>query len=213
VILHGEFSGKALSERQVCCDLLFINKFMRFDMKKIWKIERGFNELYAADPERADWEIWGRIVQPQTRRGFLKKSGLLAMAWAVGGNIPFADKMPAGLMPVSLANATEPFIIPGKHPEMVILNDKPLNMEARAHLLDDEITPWDKMFVRNNGIPPVNPDAATWTLTIDGESVKRQVTFTLQELAGQGKPVDRWRSLMRHVDRRAPQGCFRACGP
>ena len=151
-------------------------------MKKIWKMERGFNELYAADPERADWEIWGRIVQPHTRRGFLKKSGLLAMAWAVGGNIPFADKMPSGLMPVSLANAAEPFIIPGKHPEMVILNDKPLNMEARAHLLDDEITPWDKMFVRNNGIPPVNPDAATWILTIDGESVKRQVTFTLKEL-------------------------------
>jgi hypothetical protein len=88
------FLGKCYRRGKFVAILFFTNELRRIDMKKIWKMERGVNELYAADPERADWEIWGRSVQPHTRRGFLKKSGLLAMAWAVGGNIPFADKMP-----------------------------------------------------------------------------------------------------------------------
>lgn len=65
---------------------------------------------------------------------------------------------------------------------MVVLNDKPWNIEAQAHLLDDKITPNAKMFIRNNGHVPENIDAASWTLTIDGESVRKEKTYTLSEL-------------------------------
>ena len=41
-----------------------------------------------------------------------------------------------------------------KHPDLVILNDRPINAETPAHLLNDPITPSDLFFVRNNGIPP-----------------------------------------------------------
>ena len=67
---------------------------------------------------------------------------------------------------------------------MVVLNDRPINAEAPAHLLDDVQTPANCFFVRNNGIPPerelTNPD--TWTLTIEGESVQKSLTYTLPEL-------------------------------
>jgi len=61
--------------------------------------EIGIHEAYAQDPEKADLELFGREVDPKTRRGFLTKSALIAMATVVGSNIPFANKMPAGLIP------------------------------------------------------------------------------------------------------------------
>lgn len=72
--------------------------------------------------------------------------------------------------------------IEGKIPEMVVLNTRPLNAEPPPHFLDEEITPYNKMFVRNNGIPPVKVDAAAWKLTIEGESAKRSVSFSIAEL-------------------------------
>jgi DMSO/TMAO reductase YedYZ molybdopterin-dependent catalytic subunit len=65
---------------------------------------------------------------------------------------------------------------------MIVLNNKPWNIEAQAHLLDDKITPNSSMFVRNNGLVPENIDAKKWTLTIDGESVKNKKVYTLNEL-------------------------------
>ena len=43
---------------------------------------------------------------------------------------------------------------------------------------DDEVTPVDRLFVRNNGIPPASVDPAKWKLEIGGESVARPRTFT-----------------------------------
>jgi len=63
-----------------------------------------------------------------------------------------------------------------------VLNDKPWNIEAKAHLLDDKITPNKFMFIRNNGLIPENIDANNWTLTFDGESVRQEKTYTLAEL-------------------------------
>jgi len=39
------------------------------------------------------------------------------------------------------------------------LNDRPLNMETPPHLLDDKITPANRFFIRNNGLPPVDVEA------------------------------------------------------
>ena len=65
---------------------------------------------------------------------------------------------------------------------MEVLNNRPWNIEAKAHLLNDKITPNKFMFIRNNGKIPVNIDPSNWTLTIDGESVSEKKTYTLSEL-------------------------------
>ena len=150
--------------------------------------KRGIHALYADDPVKADELVWGRKTDPLTRRGFLQGSGLLAMSAAVGAAIPFAHLMPRGLIPAAVAQSTEPFEIPGKE-GLIILNDRPVNAETPAHLLDDEITPAKYLFVRNNGRPPakttIDPDE--WTLTIGGESAAREASFTVQELKARFK--------------------------
>ncbi len=145
------------------------------------KLYRGLHELYSADPLAADERTWGRKTDPVTRRGFLKGSGLVAMSTALGASIPFADRLPAGLIPAALAATDSPFEIPGKQ-GLIVLNDRPVNAETPAHLLDDDITPAKHLFVRNNGVPPGGVDTAAWTLEIGGESAERTVTFTIDEL-------------------------------
>ncbi|HSO07221.1 MAG TPA: molybdopterin-dependent oxidoreductase [Pelomicrobium sp.] len=126
--------------------------------------ERNLFDLYAEDPERADEIVFGRIAHAD-RRGFLKGAGLAGMAALLGGAIPFHRHMPAGMIPAALAD--EPVRIKGKD-GLTVLNDRPLNAETPAHLLDDEITPTPRHFIRNNGIPPQKTDAAGWMLEIDG---------------------------------------------
>jgi DMSO/TMAO reductase YedYZ molybdopterin-dependent catalytic subunit len=149
----------------------------------------GIHQLYAQDPIEADRLLWGRTSSPQSRRGFLKKSALAAMGLALGGEMVFAHNYPAGMIPAALSNADTPFALPGKDPQLVVLNDKPVNAETPAHLLDDELTPGNLFFVRNNGIPPAMSDinVNTWTLTIDGESAQKSVSFTLPELKAKFK--------------------------
>jgi DMSO/TMAO reductase YedYZ molybdopterin-dependent catalytic subunit len=143
----------------------------------------GIHELYADDPVTADEVVWGRQTNPITRRGFLTQSSLVAMSTVVGASIPFAHLMPGGLIPAAVAQSNQPFEIPGKE-GLIILNDRPVNAETPAHLLDDEVTPAKYLFVRNNGNPPVatNIDPDNWTLEIGGESVSRTMSFTVAEL-------------------------------
>ena len=133
--------------------------------------KRGIHELYNADPVAADEIVWGRKTDPVTRRGFLTRGGLVAMSAAVGASIPFAKFMPGGLIPAALAQTDQPFEIPGKE-SLIVLNDRPVNAETPAHLLDDRVTPGKYLFVRNNGQPPAlsDIDPAAWTLKIGGES-------------------------------------------
>ena len=118
------------------------------------------------------------------RRNFIKKSTLTAMNLAIGSNIVFGNKLPSGLTPIALSDHPLFQSLPGKHPEMVVLNDRPVNAETPAHLLDKPVTPNELFFVRNNGLPPnissINPD--TWTLTFDGESVNQKKTYSLNDL-------------------------------
>lgn len=149
--------------------------------------EVGIGEFYAKDAIAADRKVFGRASDAVSRRGFL--SGLGAMGTLVGGEIVFGRYMPAGMIPAAYASTEEPFKIPGKHPGLIVLNDRPVNAETPAHLLDDPITPADRLFVRNNGIPPVNPDADSWTLTIDGESVVSGKIYTIADLKSKFKAV------------------------
>lgn len=117
---------------------------------------------------------------PINRRGFL--SGLATMTTLIGGEIVFTRCMPAGFIPVAFAQTRTPFLIAGKDPGLVVLNDRPINAETPAHLLNDDVTPEAKLFVRNNGIPPSKTDIKSWTLTIEGESVEQRKTYTLAQL-------------------------------
>jgi len=91
--------------------------------------------------------------------------------------------MPAGLIPAALAQTPEPFTLQGKE-GLTVLNDRPINAETPAHLLDDDVTPGSRMFVRNNGLPPAlaDIDVATWSLEIAGESCVKPMRFTIEEL-------------------------------
>ncbi len=121
-------------------------------------------ELYEKDPDLADRVIFGRVPH-KDRRGFLKGAGLATMGAMIGAAIPFNRTMPAGFVPVALAQT--PGMVEGKD-GITVLNDRPVNAETPAHLLDDEVTPVSRHFIRNNGIPPEDMNPDTWELTVDG---------------------------------------------
>lgn len=124
--------------------------------------------------EPTDGQFDGR-----SRRRFLKQSSLAIFGSLLGAPMVFGRHFPANLTPVALLDGSLP---PGKHAELTVLNDRPWNIETPPHLLDDVITPADRLFVRNNGIPPEDIDPATWTLSIEGESVVSPKSYPLQEL-------------------------------
>src|SRR5258705_5468097 len=166
------------------------------------KIERSIDELYQDDRERADAVAFGRRTGLH-RRGFLGGTGLAAMGAAVGGSIPFAENIPAGLIPAALipaamAQAPAPSVapkgpqylnFPGKADKLVVLGDRPLVAETPEHLLDDDTTPTDKFFVRNNGpTPEPASNVDGWKVVIDGE-VNQKLELTLSELKSRFRPV------------------------
>ncbi|CCH00639.1 oxidoreductase molybdopterin binding protein [Fibrella aestuarina BUZ 2] len=120
------------------------------------------------------------MASPFSRRGFLTQSALATLGTLLGTRIVHADTLPAHYLP--LVFSTEPNPLLDKHKSMLVLNDKPWNIESPPHLLDDAITPAANMFVRNNGLMPDKVDAASWTLTINGESVKAPKTYKLADL-------------------------------
>lgn len=66
-------------------------------------------------------------------------------------------------------------------PGLYVHDEEALNAEPEIGLLDQEITPVDAFFIRNNGALPEieHPDA--WTLTLDGE-VERPGIWTIEAL-------------------------------
>ncbi len=153
------------------------------------RTDRGLCEIYHEDPERADALVFGRITGPD-RRGFLRGAGLGAMAAAIGAAIPHARTMPGGLIPAAFAETAEAFQIEGKHPGLILHNDRPLNMETPAHMMDDDITPSDVHFVRNNGTVPEPVDPAAWRLKVDGE-VNEEIELSLDQLRTEFEPNGR----------------------
>jgi len=115
------------------------------------------------------------------RRNFVKKTTLGSLAGILGMEIVFGSNIPENYTLLGLQDP-DPFQLFNKDKEMVVLNSKPWNMEAVAHLLDDRITPNKYMFIRNNGLVPENINEKEWTITFDGESVKEKKSFTLEEL-------------------------------
>jgi len=171
------------------------------------KIERSLEELYRDDPERADAVVLGRRTGT-SRRGFLEGAGLAAVGAVVGGTVPFSHNMPAGFVPAALAQekgaspapAPAPAVaapekkgptylnFPGKGDKLVVIGERPLVAETPEHLLDDNTTPVDKFYIRNNGqIPEAAKEPDKWKITIDGE-VNKKLELTLGEIKSKFKP-------------------------
>src|SRR5262245_25856067 len=157
-------------------------------------IDRSVEELYSDDPERADALVFGRTTGV-SRRGFFAGSGLAAMSATVGGTIPFAANMPGGLVPAAFAQGGEPpkgpqyLKFPGKSDKLVVLGDRPLVAETPEQLLDDDTTPTDKFFIRNNAQVPEESNAPdAWKIVIDGE-VNQKLEITLREIKSRFRPV------------------------
>lgn len=137
---------------------------------------KGLFSYFAEDPEGADRTVFGRVSHPD-RRGFLRGAGLATMGAMLGTAIPFHRTMPAGLVPIALAESD---LLKGKD-GLVLLNDRPINAETSPHLLDEPITSNARFFVRNNGAMPRETDADGWELTIDG-LVENPLKLTIDDL-------------------------------
>lgn len=124
-----------------------------------------------------------REDQTGSRREFIRTGGLAALSTVIGTTIPFARFMPAGVIPIALADANEQAGVK-EESGLIVLNDRPVNAETPAHLLDDAVTPASRLFVRNNGVPPAveSIDPAQWMLEVAGESCIEPQSFTLARL-------------------------------
>jgi len=88
--------------------------------------------------------------------------------------------------PVAHAQEAIPPVVQGMEGKegLTILSDRPLNAETPVTLLDDDVTPNRRHFIRNNGLPPERArsgDASGWSLTVDGE-VETPLRLTLDEI-------------------------------
>ncbi len=119
-----------------------------------------------------------------SRRRFLLNSSLWACSSLLGAPMALAKFFPRLVFP-TVSDQHPSHTIPGKDPGLVVLNDRPINMETPPHLLDDALTPGSRFFVRNNGNPPTidrKDIDQIWTLEISGESARSTKKFTLATL-------------------------------
>ncbi|WP_323717883.1 molybdopterin-dependent oxidoreductase [Paracoccus aminovorans] len=127
-----------------------------------------------------------------SRRNFLKTTGLSALGAMLGMAVPFERNLSAGFVPVALAQDTGLDLMSGKK-GLMVLGDRPLNVETPVHLLDDDVTPYERLFVRMNGLVPqtaLDQNAEGWVLTIDGE-VETPLELTIDDLKSRFENVTR----------------------
>ena len=141
-------------------------------------------ERFKQDPDAADRELFGRVPYPD-RRGFLRGAGLATMAGLLGTSIPFHRNMPSGFLPLALAQ--QPELLAGKD-GLTLLNDRPINAETPPELLNDSVTPTNRMFIRNNGLPPEQVDPDSWELVVDG-LVEKPLRLSIADLKRDFKVV------------------------
>ena len=126
-------------------------------------------------------------AQKWSRRRFLTHTGGVSAGMILGMSVPFARNLPAGFIPA--VSAEEMAAIQGKA-GLKLLNDRPLNAETPPHLLDDDVTPINRHFIRNNGHPPASMDPGSWRLTIDG-LVDRPLSLSIDDLRREFEVITR----------------------
>jgi DMSO/TMAO reductase YedYZ molybdopterin-dependent catalytic subunit len=152
---------------------------------------RSAEDLSRDDPALTDALTSG---VDRGRRGFLGGSGLAAVGAVIGGAMPFSQSGIPGAHAQGAAAPAAPkgpqFLkFPGKNEGLVVLGDRPLVAETPESLLDDDTTPTEKFYIRNNGqIPDEVKDPDGWKIVIDG-SVENKIEITLGELKKKYKAV------------------------
>lgn len=115
----------------------------------------------------------------RSRRSFLTRAAGAGALAAIGNAlaqdkpVPKPDAVPAGTVPNDLVKAQ-------KAPAMQYHSERPLTGSVPAHEHDFDVTPTDRMFVRNNLLTP-ELDAAQHRLRVIG-LVDKEVSFSLEEL-------------------------------
>jgi DMSO/TMAO reductase YedYZ molybdopterin-dependent catalytic subunit len=141
-------------------------------------VDKGVN------PEDLD-----RFDSVVSRRRFLARMGgggtaLAMLGLGAGTEAALQGLFGRGMIPASWAAEAEALgEIEGK-PGMIVHNHRPVNGEFPPHLLNDDVTPTERHFVRNNGLVPqraLDQDPQGWSLTIDGE-VQQTLTLSLDDL-------------------------------
>ncbi len=144
------------------------------------RIERSTVRGHLEQAEQAGASATGR-------RDLLRGSALTALGAALAMAVPMGaipEGGRGGAVPAAQAQGKGPQMLdyPDKHKGLVVLGDKPLVAETPEHLLDDDTTPTEKFFVRNNGgLPDEAPNADAWKITVQGE-VNAPLSLTLGEL-------------------------------
>ena len=129
-----------------------------------------------------------------SRRGFLSGAGIAAIGAATGTTMTSSTQAfaqaPATPAP-AVPKGPQYLKFPGKNEKLVLLGDRPLVAETPESLLDDDTTPIEKFYIRNNGqIPDEAKEPDAWKIVIDGE-VDKPLTITLGELKAKYKAVTR----------------------
>ena len=121
-----------------------------------------------------------------SRRHFIKTfsrgAGLVGLGvFGAGSDAAMKGLFGRGLIPSALAEIGQ-IILP--KPDMIVHSVNPFNGEFPPHLLDDDVTPTARHFVRNNSSIPERAksgDLNGWKLTIDGE-VHKKLTLSMDDL-------------------------------
>lgn len=135
---------------------------------------------------RSDLDAFDTVM---SRRRFFGLTGRGGAVLALAGLGAGADSAVTGLfcrgmIPVAWAQeASSASQVPGK-PGMIVHVSRPIAGEFPPHLLDDDVTPTERHFVRNNSAVPQRAedrDPKGWKLKIDGE-VNRTLELSLDDL-------------------------------
>ena len=123
---------------------------------------------------------------PSSRRHFLttmaKGAALAGLGiFGAGSDAALRGLFGRGLIPAAWG-AIEQDLLP--KPDMIVHSENPFNGEFAPHLLNDDVTPTARHFVRNNSVIPERAksgDLHGWELTIDGE-VHKKLTLSMDDL-------------------------------
>ena len=123
---------------------------------------------------------------PNSRRDFLtkiSKGALLASLGMFGAGCEAVDRglLGRGLAPIVLVEARAAGL---PKSGMLVHSENPFNGEFAPYLLNDDVTPTARHFVRNNsGIPEraVKQDLRGWKLLIEGE-VHKALALSMEDL-------------------------------
>ncbi len=123
---------------------------------------------------------------PSSRRHFLAMMGKgAALAglgiFGAGSDAALKGLFGRGLIPAAWGNVEQDLL---PKPDMIVHSEQPFNGEFAPHLLNDDVTPTARHFVRNNSSIPERAksgDLHDWKLTIDGE-VHKKLTLSMDDL-------------------------------